>query len=168
MIKSLSLYLKTFFDWWPQKWRYIFSLLLAIFSSFVAYYIGLPLPWMLGPLIGCGFFAAIGKPVIIGKRPRPICRALLGCTIGANFGPEILDRFGEIGVSLLLIPGFVLIMGCTTFLYLSKIMKMDRSTSIYGSIPGGLNEMVILGQEIGADQRTLVLIHARLAHMHGW
>ena len=160
MIKSTNLYFKTFFDWWPQKWRYIFSLLLAVMSSLIAYYLGLPLPWMLGPLMGCGFFAAIGKPVIIGKKPRPICRALLGCTIGANFGPEILNRFSEIGVSLLFIPGFVLIMGLTTFLYLSKFMKMDRSTSIYGSIPGGLNEMVILGQEIGADPRTLVLIHA--------
>ena len=39
-------------------------------------------------------------------------------------------------------------------------MKFNQSTSIYGSIPGGLNEMVILGQEIGADPRTLVLIHA--------
>ena len=160
MIKYLNLYFKNFFDWWPQKWRYIFSLLLAVISSFIAYYLGLPLPWMLGPLIGCGFFAAIGKPVIIGKKPRPICRALLGCTIGANFGPEILDRFSEIVLSLLFIPGFVLIMGLSTFLYLSKIMKMDRSTSIYSSIPGGLNEMVILGQEIGADPRTLVLIHA--------
>ena len=160
MFKSTNLYFENFFDWWPQKWAYIFSLLLAVISSLIAYYLGLPLPWMLGPLMGCGFFAAIGKPVIIGKKPRPICRALLGCTIGANFGPEILNRFSEIGVSLLFIPGFVLIMGLTTFLYLSKIMKMDRSTSIYGSIPGGLNEMVILGQEIGADPRTLVLIHA--------
>ena len=39
-------------------------------------------------------------------------------------------------------------------------MKMDRLTSIYSSFPGGLNEMVILGQEIGSNPRTLVLIHA--------
>ena len=37
---------------------------------------------------------------------------------------------------------------------------MDKLTSIYGSFPGGLNEMVILGQEIGSNPRTLVLIHA--------
>ena len=91
------------------------------------------------------FFAAIGKPVIIGKKPRPICRALLGCTIGANFGPEILDRFSEIGVSLLFIPGFCFNYWVSQlfYIYQSKIMKMDRSTSIYSSIPGGLNEMVI-------------------------
>ena len=160
MIKTNLSYFDFLFDWWPQKWRYISSLILAIMSSFVAYYLGLPLPWMLGPLLGCGFFSAIGKPVTIAKKPRPFCRALLGCTIGANFGPEILERVSEIGVSLLFIPGFVIIMGLTTYLYLSKIMKFNQSTSIYGSIPGGLNEMVILGQEIGADPRTLVLIHA--------
>jgi membrane AbrB-like protein len=115
---------------------------------------------MLGPLLGCGFFSAIGKPVIIAKKPRPLCRALLGCTIGANFGPEILDRVSEIGVSLLFIPGFVMLMGFTSYIYLSKIMKLNKSTSVYGSIPGGLNEMVVLGEGTGANPRTLVLIHA--------
>ena len=115
---------------------------------------------MLGPLIGCGLLSAFGKKIIIGKKPRPICRALLGCTIGANFGPEIIGRIPEIGVSLLFIPGFVLLMGISTYLYLSKVMKMNKATSIYGSIPGGLNEMVVLGNEVGADPRILVLIHA--------
>jgi hypothetical protein len=134
--------------------------LLAVFSGFVAFYLSLPLPWMLGPLIGCGLLSAFGKKIIIGKKPRPICRALLGCTIGANFGPEIIGRIPEIGVSLLFIPGFVLLMGISTYLYLSKVMKMNKATSIYGSIPGGLNEMVVLGNEVGADPRILVLIHA--------
>jgi hypothetical protein len=154
------LYFLKYLDWWSQKWIYIFSLLLAVFSGFVAFYLSLPLPWMLGPLIGCGLLSAFGKKIIIGKKPRPICRALLGCTIGANFGPEIIGRIPEIGVSLLFIPGFVLLMGISTYLYLSKVMKMNKATSIYGSIPGGLNEMVVLGNEVGADPRILVLIHA--------
>ena len=160
MNKIIPSYFVFLIDWWPQKWRYILSLILAVISSFIAYYLGLPLPWMLGPLLGCGFFSAIGKPVIIAKKPRPLCRALLGCTIGANFGPEILDRVSEIGVSLLFIPGFVMLMGFTTYIYLSKIMKLNKSTSVYGSIPGGLNEMVVLGEGTGANPRTLVLIHA--------
>jgi membrane AbrB-like protein len=154
------LYFLKYLDWWSQKWIYIFSLLLAVFSGFAAFYLSLPLPWMLGPLIGCGLLSAFGKKIIIGKKPRPICRALLGCTIGANFGPEIIGRIPEIGVSLLFIPGFVLLMGISTYLYLSKVMKMNKATSIYGSIPGGLNEMVVLGNEVGADPRILVLIHA--------
>ena len=160
MNKIIPSYFVFLIDWWPQKWRYILSLFLAVISSFIAYYLGLPLPWMLGPLLGCGFFSAIGKPVIIAKKPRPLWRALLGCTIGANFGPEILDRVSEIGVSLLFIPGFVMLMGFTSYIYLSKIMKLNKSTSVYGSIPGGLNEMVVLGEGTGANPRTLVLIHA--------
>ena len=67
MITDRSKLVEIFFGWWPEKWRYTWSLLLAIASGFFAYYIGLPLPWMLGPLIGCGFFSAIGKGVIMGK-----------------------------------------------------------------------------------------------------
>ena len=66
------LYFLKYLDWWSQKWIYIFSLLFAVFSGFVAFYLSLPLPWMLGPLIGCGLLSAFGKKIIIGKKPRPI------------------------------------------------------------------------------------------------
>ena len=144
-----------------SKYRLYFNgLLLAFLGGFLAHFIGIPLPWMLGPLIAVGIATATNCNISIPEAPRPICRALLGCAIGANFSPEVLNRSLEIGLSLIILPIFILTMIFLTTIYLKKVMKFDYKTSIFGSIPGGLNEMVILGNEVGVSPRTMVLIHS--------
>lgn len=139
---------------------YFNGLILAFLGGWLAFLIGLPLPWMLGPLVFVGIATAINFKISIPEAPRPICRALLGCAIGANFSPEVLDRSLEIGLSLMILPVFVLIMIFFTAIYLKKVLKFDFKTSLFGSIPGGLNEMVILGKEVGVSPRTMILIHS--------
>ena len=51
-------------------------------------------------------------------------------------------------------------MGFYNLFLFKQNYENGQVNSIYGSFPGGLNEMVILGQEIGSNPRTLVLIHA--------
>ena len=139
---------------------YLYGLCLAFFGGYLAKLIGIPLPWMLGPLFVIGAANAFRFKVNIPETPRPICRALLGCAIGANFSPQVLDRFFEVGLSLIILPMFVIIMILCTAIYLRKVMKFDLKTSVFGSVPGGLNEMVILGKEIGVDGRIMTLIHS--------
>ncbi len=136
------------------------GLVLAFSGGFLAYYINVPLPWMLGPLFIVGIATATKFDIKIPSTPRPICRAILGCAIGANFSPDVLNRVTEIGSSLIILPIFVLIMIFSTALFLKTVMKFDLKSSIFGSIPGGLNEMVIIGKEIGVNPRTLTLIHS--------
>ncbi len=140
--------------------NYIFSFLIAFSGGLIAHLLNFPLPWMFGPLILCGLISAYGKNIYLSEKPRPICRALLGCAIGANFSPEVIEKASEILVSLMILPVFVLLMISSTFLFLFKWMKMDLKTSIYGSLPGGLNEMVALGNEVGVDTRKITLIHS--------
>ena len=139
---------------------YIYGLFLAFTGGGLANLIAIPLPWMLGPLIVIGFLTAINLNVKIPDSPRPLCRALLGCTIGANFNPEVINRISEIGISLIILPIFILIMILCTSIYLKKVKKFNLKSSIFCSIPGGLNEMVILGNEIGVNPRTMTLIHS--------
>ncbi len=139
---------------------FFFGISLAFLGGAFSYLIGLPLPWMLGPLLSIGIFSALNFNIKIPDTPRPICRAILGCAIGANFTTEVSERVGEIGISIIILPVFLFIMILVTSIYLKKIMKYDLKTSIFGSIPGGLNEMVIIGKEIGVNPRTMILIHS--------
>ena len=56
----------------------------------------------------------------------------------------------KFGFSLIVLPIFILIMISSTALFLKLIMKLDLRSSIFGSLPGGLNEMVIIGKELGS------------------
>ena len=95
--------------------KYLLSIFLAVSGGFVAYNIGIPLPWMLGPLFIIGFFCALKVEIKLPKKPLPLVRALLGCVIGSNFTNEIFININQIGKSLFLLPFFVVLMILCTY-----------------------------------------------------
>ena len=135
------------------------SIFLAVFGGFVAHNIGIPLPWMLGPLFIIGLFCALKVEIKLPKKPLPLVRALLGCVIGSNFTNEIFININQIGKSLFLLPFFVVLMILSTYFVLKIIMNYDKKTSLIGSMPGGLNEMVLLVSEIGGNERIVTLLN---------
>ena len=135
------------------------SIFLAVFGGFVAHNIGIPLPWMLGPLFIIGLFCALKIEIKLPKKPLPLVRALLGCVIGSNFTNEIFININQIGKSLFLLPFFVILMILSTYFVLKIIMNYDKKTSLIGSMPGGLNEMVLLVSEIGGNERIVTLLN---------
>ena len=139
--------------------NYLLSIFLAISGGFVAYNIGIPLPWMLGPLFIIGFFCALKFEIKLPKNPLPLVRALLGCVIGSNFTNEIFVNINQIGKSLYILPFFVVLMILSTYFVLKIIMNYDKKTSLIGSMPGGLNEMVLLVSEIGGNERIVTLLN---------
>ena len=139
--------------------NYFFSIFFGVIGGFVAYKIDIPLPWMLGPLFFIGFLCAIKVEVKLPKKPLPLFRALLGCVIGTNFTEEIFININQIGKSLFFLPIFVIIMICCTYFVLKIIMNYDKKTSLIGSMPGGLNEMVLLVSEIGGNERIVTLLN---------
>jgi membrane AbrB-like protein len=59
-----------------------------------------------------------------------------------------------------LIPIYVTVIALVGVPFFRKVYKFDWATSWYASMPGGLQDMVIFGQEAGGDVRALSLIHA--------
>lgn len=140
--------------------RIVFALAIGACGSAVFLYLHLPLPWMLGSLSACLIAAVLRLPIM---RPRPITpymRVILGIAVGAAFTPELLGRIGEMGISLAMLVPFVLAMGLTGVPYFHKLAKFDRPTAFYAAMPGGLNDMLAMGLDAGADARRLSLVHA--------
>lgn len=44
--------------------------------------------------------------------------------------------------------------------YFQRLWGFDFATSYYSAMPGGLQDMLIFGEEAGGDVRALSLIHA--------
>ncbi len=137
----------------------LYSGLISLMAGYLAFKIGIPLPWMLGPLLIVGLLCALKFEIKISKKPLPIFRAFLGCIVGTNFSTEIFLNFREIGISLILLPLFVITMMFCTYIFLKRYMQYDQKQSVMGSMPGGLNEMVLLGNEIGVSGRIITLLH---------
>ncbi len=120
----------------------------------------LPLPFLLGPLAACLVGALAGAPLQdMGGLGRAM-RAVLGVAVGASITPELAQRLPEMAYSVALVPLFVLAIWGVGYPFFRKVCGYDVPTAYYAAVPGGLQEMLLFGEEAGAKVRTLTLVHA--------
>lgn len=123
---------------------------------------GLPLPWLLGGLIGSAALAA-ALPAGIGGpwRPSAVLRdifvVVIGVMIGGAFSPELLRSAEGWGPSLAGVAVFCLLAQGMIYI-LFRRFGMDRATAWFSASPGGLVENILLGEAAGGDTRRITLL----------
>lgn len=127
----------------------------AIFKA-----LALPLPWLLGPIAACLIAALAGVPMRGVKPLNEAMRTILGVAVGATFTPALLITMTGYWPTLLLIPLMTLAIGLLGVPYFQRLWGYDFATSYYATMPGGLQDMLVFGEEAGGNVRTLSLIHA--------
>lgn len=123
-------------------------------------FLNLPLPWLLGPLFACLVVALGGAKLKAPPLMGDAMRTVLGVAVGASITPDVAGRIPDMALSLALIPPFILAIGLVGYPYFRRVCKFDPATSYYGAMPGGLQDMLVFGQEAGGNVRHLSLIHA--------
>lgn len=121
---------------------------------------GLPLPWLLGPIFACLTAALLG---ISMKGIRPVneaMRTVLGVAVGATLTPAVLSTFPSMWPTLILVPVMVATIGVLGVPYFRRVWGYDSVTAYYSAMPGGLQDMLVFGEEAGGNVRSLSLIHA--------
>ncbi|PKP69969.1 MAG: aminopeptidase [Alphaproteobacteria bacterium HGW-Alphaproteobacteria-4] len=122
--------------------------------------LGLPLPLLLGPMAGCLAFALGGAPLRDMGVFGTLMRTFLGAAIGASVTPDLVGALPRYGATLALVPLFVLVIGAVGYPFFRRVMGFDHPTAFYSAMPGGLQDMLIFGQEAGGDVRAMSLVHA--------
>jgi membrane AbrB-like protein len=121
---------------------------------------GLPLPVLLGPMFGCLAAAFLGVPMMAMGIFGTAMRTFLGVAIGTAVTPELVHNLPREGATLLLIPLFVLLIGLACYPFLRRVFGYDHATAFYSAMPGGLQDMLIFGEQAGGNVRAMSLIHA--------
>ena len=137
----------------------ITTLILALGGAGVFHLLGLPLPFLFGPMAACLIAALAGAPLRGMGTVSTLARTVLGAAIGASITPEVVGRIPQMAGSVALVPVYVGLIGLVGFPFFRRL-GYDVPTSWYAAMPGGLQDMVLFGQEAGGDARALALIHA--------
>lgn len=122
--------------------------------------LALPLPWLLGPITACLLAALAGVKMRGIKLVNEGMRTVLGVAVGATFTPPLLMTMAGMWPTLMLIPVMVLCIGLVGVPYFQRLWGFDFATSYYSTMPGGLQDMLVFGEEAGGNPRSLSLIHA--------
>lgn len=138
--------------------KMLLALCFGIIGAQVFVYLKLPIPWILGAIVASAIASRFESLPI--ARPQIFtgpARTVLGVTIGSAFTPSVVQGLITYLPSLLLIIPFVIIIAICGGLYYWKIVGFDKKTAYFSAMPGGLMEMVSIGEEMGANLARITL-----------
>lgn len=127
---------------------FIKTLIIAITGGVIAYLIHIPIPWLLGSMTAVLIASSFGLKLYWPSAIRDIAIIIVGYSIGLSFTKEaimfILSQLPAIFLSTIVVICF-----CVGLAFvISKITKLHFPSVLIGSIPGGLSQMLLLGEEI--------------------
>ncbi len=132
---------------------------LAVLGTGVFWVLGLPLPFLFGPMTACLMAALAHAPMEGFGQVSVAARTILGVAVGASITPSLFAELPKMAASIMLIPLFILLIALIGVPFFRKLWGFDTTTAFYAAMPGGLQDMIIFGTEAGANPRTLSLIH---------
>ncbi|MEE2981512.1 MAG: AbrB family transcriptional regulator [Pseudomonadota bacterium] len=136
------------------------ALAIGALGGAVFAWLNMPLAWMIGAM--CATTAASVSGVNVKMLPalRTLMIAVLGVMLGGAFHPEIVEQMARWSLSLSVLFIYMVMIAGLVMLYFRKVMGYDPATAYFSAIPGGLNEMVLVGGSMGGEDHTIALTHA--------
>ena len=140
----------------------LLAIIIATLGSIIFIYLNFPLPWLLGAIFVSSIIIRfqnlpISKPNHFFSTPA---RVIIGVTIGSAFTPTILGQLNNYFYSLLLVIPYVILTAFFGILYYWKLLGFDKKTAFFAAMPGGVIEMVLLGEEMKANVAKITLVQS--------
>ncbi|RED54923.1 AbrB family transcriptional regulator [Cohnella lupini] len=134
------------------------TLLIALASGYLFTLVHMPIPWLLGPMLGVCIVSRSVKSVQL-YWPGYLRNAgliVVGYAIGLSFTNDTLKEIVRQLPSMVLLTLLLLLLCMLTAYGLSRLAGISFPTSLTGSIPGGLTQMVSLAEETKGIDMTVV------------
>ena len=140
--------------------RQILALAIGLVSALLAARLHMPLPWMLGAMLGTTVAAMAGAPVRAPATIRPAVIPVIGVLLGSSLRPQVLAAAAGWAPSLIVLPVFLAVAATLGGTLYRRVGGYDPVTAFFAAMPGGLNDMILIGGAMGGDERRIALAHA--------
>ena len=131
--------------------RHLVSFAIAAGAGWAFAFFGVPLPWLLGPMLSVAALSIGGVTLSMPQGARQTGQLLLGTGIGLNFTPTVAV-FVVDNVAVMVICAMASILfGLLSALYLRKAAKVNMATAYFASVPGGVVEMALQAAKWGGE-----------------
>lgn len=133
------------------------TILIAVIGGAAFYFLKTPIPWTLGPLVMVILWTSFAKrPVYWPVNCRNAGLIVLGCMMGSAFTMETCLAIGRQLPSMLFATIATILFTMATAYITYRRTGISLASSLLGSTPGGLTQMVILSEEIADTDLTIV------------
>ena len=132
------------------------SLVIGAVGGVAFHVLGLPLAWMLGPLVANLIVSASGVELDVPVPLREAFVGVLGLVLGSQVTPQLAQRVGDWPVSAgLLLAGVVMATLAAAAWY--RRCGFDPVSAWFASAPGAMTAMIVMGEQFGGDPRRIAI-----------
>ena len=136
------------------------ALAIGAVGGFVFDWLKMPLAWMLGACVFSTVAAFAGLRIGMRVRLRQGMIIVMGVLLGSGFTPELVQQLGKWAVSLGVLSGMTMTGATLGYFWFRRFTMWDKVTCYFAAMPGGLNDMTIMGGAMGGQERAIALAHA--------
>ncbi|QOR37620.1 AbrB family transcriptional regulator [Billgrantia diversa] len=136
------------------------TLLLGLLGGSLAYWAGLPLPWLLGAMLATTLPSLAGVQLRSPGSARKAVLAVIGVMLGSAFSPDMAGDVMPWTISLAMMLLATSVMWAFSFWFAHRVAGYSVETALYAGIPGGVSAVTAMAMESGADLRIVGLTHA--------
>ena len=153
LIEKGRIYMK-----FSQQKGLIESYIVAGTGGMVFYLLHFPIPWILGPMTFMILYKAIThRTMVVSVRLYNVGLATLGIYFGLSFTKETFITVYPYIIPFLIMTILLLTVSVINSIFVTRFIKIDPMTSVFGSIPGGLSEMVAASHSLKANSAMVTI-----------
>lgn len=127
----------------------------ALFSLF-----GIPMAWMLGALAACMLATQFIENVYVPSFFRELLQPILGVMLGSFFTSSLMDELARWPMVLVFLLTYVFVASLFGVFYFRRIAGYNLPTAFFSAVPGGLSDLTVVGESLGANIVVLGLTHS--------
>lgn len=138
----------------------LYTLSLGAIGGVLAFYLGLPAPFLMGPAVAVTIGCLLGLELQIPPILRDICFVFIGLSMGSGATPAVIEAAKKWPISFVILGVFIyLIMffGARVFV---KSFAFKPATALLASTPGHLSFVIALSEDVGADTQKIALVQS--------
>ena len=138
--------------------------LFGLIGGLLAFFVGLPLPFLLGGLAGTASFVLYyernGRQLPkLTRWLRMVFMAIIGTMIGSRFSPDLLVLLPYFWVSSAAMILFIFVAHAGNYAIMRHIGGYDKLDAYFAGLPGGIVDSIALAEQAGADVRIVTVQH---------
>ena len=131
--------------------RILLTVLAAAIGTFIASKIKIPVPFMIGGMIGSAVFNIATGMAAMPSFTKTVVQSLSGVFIGLSLKRKDIRTLKELAAPLAVLVGCLLVFTTVMGLLFHYVFGLDPATAFLVAIPGGVTEISLMATDVGAE-----------------
>lgn len=138
----------------------IYTLILGFMGGFLAFYLGFPAPFLMGPAVFVTFGCLVGLKLEIPFQLRDVCFIFIGLSMGSSASPAVIEAAKKWPISFFILALCIYIIMLFGTRILIKFFAFNAKSALLAVTPGHLSFVLALSEDVGADTQKVALIQS--------